>query len=151
MFVEHPTLFACSRCLPRPDRSPHPLRDAQSKNTGRWQYTHLRATDTLKGHIDAVGALLTFNGYLASGSEDNTVRLWRIDTGQPVACLRGHKGLVLALAHSGGSSAAAAADQGQRSGQGQGQGQGGPLLYSASFDKTVTWRERVCWKVRECA
>jgi WD40 repeat protein len=44
----------------------------------------LRAVQTLRGHTDAVHALAVIpaRGWLASGSSDGSVRLWRMDAGR---------------------------------------------------------------------
>jgi len=55
---------------------------------------------TLLGHESGVASLsiTAGDGLLASGSWDNTIRLWRLPDGECVATLRGHQGSVLSLA-----------------------------------------------------
>ena len=54
---------------------------------------------TLKNHARAVNALaLLPDGRLASGSDDETIRLWDLETEEAVQILRGHEGSVAALA-----------------------------------------------------
>ncbi|HTR11898.1 MAG TPA: hypothetical protein VMI72_01265, partial [Roseiarcus sp.] len=55
-------------------------------------------TARLEGHSNGVTALcLLPDGRLASGSYDNTIRLWDAATGVETARLEGHAGLVVAL------------------------------------------------------
>ena len=53
----------------------------------------------LKGHIGGVVSLAALpNGLLASGSNDNSVRVWDVAARVCVVVLRGHTGTVWALA-----------------------------------------------------
>ncbi len=53
---------------------------------------------TLQGHSEPVSALtLLGDGRLASGSYDNSIKLWDVQTGQCVQTLRGHSGSINAL------------------------------------------------------
>ena len=55
-------------------------------------------TARLEGHSGRVAALcLLPDGRLASGSWDNTIRLWDVATGAETARLEGHSGWVIAL------------------------------------------------------
>jgi WD40 repeat protein/serine/threonine protein kinase len=60
----------------------HPL---QNSDTGRVLYGH-------KGWVTALAVLP--NGYLASGSDDATVRIWDVASGQTVLVLRGHEQVI---------------------------------------------------------
>ena len=50
----------------------------------------------MSGSVNALAVLP--DGRLASGSDDNTIRLWDAETGQELARLEGHDGWVRALA-----------------------------------------------------
>ena len=55
-------------------------------------------TARLEGHSERVTALCVLpDGRLASGSYDNTIRLWDVATGAETARLEGHSGRVAAL------------------------------------------------------
>ena len=54
---------------------------------------------TLQGHSSSVYALAVLpDGTLASGSNDNSIKLWDVGTGQCVRTLQGHSDGVNALA-----------------------------------------------------
>ena len=49
---------------------------------------------TLKGHVWSVG--FNHDGTkIVSGSDDNTIRVWNVDTGECILTLKGHTGSVL--------------------------------------------------------
>jgi len=53
---------------------------------------------TLIGHTDYVLSLTVFqDGRVASGSKDNTIRIWNIENGQTTNVLTGHNGQIGAL------------------------------------------------------
>ena len=55
-------------------------------------------TRTLKGHTICVSSMVVLpTGELASGSYDNTIRVWDTDTGECKPVLKGHTGYVLSL------------------------------------------------------
>jgi WD40 repeat protein len=58
------------------------------------------ALRTLKGHADTVGRVAFSNTgrLLASGSFDETVRLWEVDGGRPIAVLGGHRDSISLIA-----------------------------------------------------
>ena len=68
-----------------------------------WRHLALRADPsvrTLLGHQGAVRSVVVSpdQHVLASGSDDQTIRLWDVETGRERATLRGHTNLVAALA-----------------------------------------------------
>ena len=70
---------------------------------------------TLQGHTYSVFCLIVHNNILYSGSVDNTIRAWNLDTNECITALQGHTGsvdcLVLVVHNS--------------------------ILYSGSWDKTA--------------
>jgi WD40 repeat protein len=58
-----------------------------------WEAASGKNVLTLRGHVDAVGALaFTPDGKrLLSGGEDGTIRVWNLRSGQELYCLRGHE------------------------------------------------------------
>jgi len=62
------------------------------------------AVNTLSGHKDVVNAIAISNDgqYIASASNDQTVKLWNIATGEEVANLTGHTNEVRSVAFSNG-------------------------------------------------
>jgi hypothetical protein len=71
------------------------------------------ASNTFKGHTDAVVSLAIFDGNLFSGSLDNTIKVWDLKTGECTATLTGHEDAVYSLAVFDGN------------------------LFSGSWDKTI--------------
>ena len=66
--------------------------------TQQWQDAKLLRN--IKGHTDAVGAIaINLDGqFFATGSDDQTIKLWNLNTGQPLRTLSGHSDQVTALA-----------------------------------------------------
>jgi WD40 repeat protein len=114
-----------------------------------WEWYYLdslarQAALTLRGHVGAVRAVAyTRDGKrLATGGDDQTVRIWDTASGRELACLRGHTGAVLGVAWSpdGAHLATASGDGTARiwdviSGQELGQIKGPGLSVTA-----VAWR-----------
>jgi WD40 repeat protein len=67
-----------------------------------WEAATGKEVRTLSGHSDAVRSIsLSPDGkYLASGSEDNTIKLWEVISGKEVKTLVGHTGWVLSISFS---------------------------------------------------
>ena len=68
----------------------------QTQTTNRVS-ENLEFCEVMKGHTSDVTCLVVVNDYLASGSQDNTVKLWNLETKQLVATLGGHTDFVLSL------------------------------------------------------
>lgn len=63
-----------------------------------WDPSSGRSLRTLTGHTNYVRALAVLpNGWLASGSSDNTVRVWDVNTGSCMRTYAGHTGNVRGL------------------------------------------------------
>ena len=45
---------------------------------------------TLEGHTDAVNCLIVVGDKVYSGGDDDTIRVWDVDTHEHIATLRGH-------------------------------------------------------------
>ncbi|CAD7956076.1 unnamed protein product [Amoebophrya sp. A25] len=56
-----------------------------------------RVVQALKGHSEVVVSTAVRKDVIATGSKDNTVRLWDRVSGQCLACLKGHTNSVLAI------------------------------------------------------
>ena len=52
---------------------------------------------TLQGHTGTVFCLIVHNNILYSGSDDNTIRAWNLDTNECITALQGHTGYVKCL------------------------------------------------------
>jgi hypothetical protein len=76
-----------------------------------WNRATLQAKRTLRGHTDAVVALVSVKGLLISGSLDHDIRVWDAATGGCKGTLQGHTDEVRCLAVSGGRLVSGSADQ----------------------------------------
>lgn len=87
------------------------------KKAARWQCIH-----TIAGHLDTVTtvAFSPIPSILATGSADNTVKIWQSDTGKLIRTLLGHSDTVNCIAFSPSSGAETP-----------------PLIASGSGDKTI--------------
>lgn len=66
----------------------------KNEQTGAWQ-----ASDPLRGHFGAITSLIWLQkqNRLISGSEDKTIRVWNIETGQEEYRLEGHTAAITSL------------------------------------------------------
>ena len=82
---------------------------------------------TLQGHTNWVRCLIAHNNMLYSGSCDETIRAWNLDTNECITALQGHTGFVSCLiVHSN-------------------------ILYSGSQDRTIrTWKSDPNQKIFCC-
>ncbi|MFO1042371.1 MAG: protein kinase [Planctomycetaceae bacterium] len=81
--------------------------DADRPDLRGWEWYYLdsqsrNATQTLRGHVGRVGAVAYApdGQRLATGGDDNTIRIWEAATGREIACLNGHTGSVNGVAWS---------------------------------------------------
>ena len=76
----------------------HSIKTYNSNSTNRFIGDGL--IDTLTGHSDSINSVaISLNGQLiVSGSEDSTVKLWNLNTGECLATLEGHEAGVRAVA-----------------------------------------------------
>ena len=63
-----------------------------------YSFDKARPDCPVTGHEGTVWCVAIFNNVLASGSEDETVRLWDLNTGEPLRSLTGHSDGVLCVA-----------------------------------------------------
>ena len=69
-----------------------------SSKIGIWNPQDGSSIKFLTGHTGLVRSLtLLSNGYLASGSRDQSIKIWNTDTGSVVRTLTGHTDTVSAL------------------------------------------------------
>src|SRR5205085_2283230 len=71
-------------------------------NTQKSAQSHLTLLHILKGHDDTILSIAWSpdGRMLASGSRDEAIRLWDVQTGQPLYTLEGHTGVVFSIAWS---------------------------------------------------
>jgi len=78
--------------------------EAQTNNTERLQQAvySVREQNRLESHMGAVHSVVFSpdGKTLATGSADNTVKLWNVNTGQPLRILKGHNSNVLSVVFS---------------------------------------------------
>jgi WD40 repeat protein len=70
----------------------------EARNTTRWICTHLVDSESLEGHDDAICSLYIIpwrDDLMVSGSEDNTIRVWDLNTQTTVSELVGHTELII--------------------------------------------------------
>ncbi len=81
------------------DRDPTELRELAIQCLGS-SYNSLRLSATWSGHTAPVTSVaVSLDGrFVASGSRDNTIRLWSMPDGEPLGVLNGHEGVVLRVA-----------------------------------------------------
>ena len=72
--------------------------------------SNLQLCEAIEGHVDYVNCLAEIKGYLASGSEESTVRLWDTQTKRQVGSLQGHTYGVKSLAKVKGYLASGSSD-----------------------------------------
>ncbi len=66
-----------------------------------WDMESGQPTQTLRGHIDRVRSVnWSFDGKLASASNDDTIIIWDLESGQSVQTLQGHQDDVITVAWS---------------------------------------------------
>lgn len=116
---------------------------SQDKTIKRWDISSLkdaveakavRATYTRKAHDKDINAIdtnySTTSALFASASQDRTVRVWDLESGESVGVLRGHKRGVWSIAFSPPSTPAISGEDGSSSGN-------KGMVVTGSGDKTV--------------
>jgi ribosome assembly protein 4 len=104
-----------------------------------------RCTSTITGHGQPILTAQfppTSGSRLATGSGDNTARLWDCDTGTPIKTLQGHTGWVLCVAYSpdGSMLATGSYDNTVRLWEAKtGDSLGGPLKGHSAFIRSLAW------------
>lgn len=80
--------------------SPSPGNAALIAATPTQQWRDAKLLRNIKGHADAVGeiAISQDGQLLATGSDDQTIKLWNLTTGQPLRTFSGHSDQITALA-----------------------------------------------------
>lgn len=64
-----------------------------SKFAKRWWLSSMTCLQSLEGHKGSASCLALINSSLvASGSQDNTIRIWNLQTGDCMRILQGHTG-----------------------------------------------------------
>src|SRR5919199_425449 len=83
-----------------PVQSATPFPQARFAPPSNLPIQNWRCVDTLKGHTQSIRSLaITPDGeILASGSDDKTIKIWQLATGQELCTLRGHSKAVCAIA-----------------------------------------------------
>ncbi|KAI1779532.1 YVTN repeat-like/Quino protein amine dehydrogenase [Hypoxylon cercidicola] len=110
-----------------------------------------RMSNRIPGHGEAILAAQfspKTSGLLATGSGDNTARIWNTDSGTPKYTLKGHTGWVLALAWSpaGNSLATGSMDKTVRIWDESGQAVGKPFNGHAKWITSIAWQPFHLWR-----
>jgi|GEM_PF-6312718 len=64
---------------------------------GLLKYTNTNPPTILRGHTNSIRCLTTFNDFLITGSNDTTIRIWNLTTGDQLRCLMGHENVIFTL------------------------------------------------------
>lgn len=108
-------------------------------------------SNKIPGHGEAILAVQfspKTSGLLATGSGDNTARLWNTDSGTPKFTLKGHTGWVLALAWrpDGQNLATGSMDKTVRMWDESGQAVGRPFSGHSKWITSITWQPFHLWR-----